>query len=365
MSEKPEVNNHLRSRWLVVQRVGKCPRHGPLHITAAKGGGFELPMNRSSTMKRICMITAAALLFLSTAAFGFDLGGTFRLGNLGFTKDRLQTDTTLTGLDFFTLGNMGFSAFASHSPEESSRLEVEYVYDDILRNLFSSLFIYSGNYFSVGVGPFLGFLNAAEANFGSLNKILPNVGISSFFRVELPGAVFASLHVDNTTGNELAKPGDYLQERTVIALGFYVRNAICSLNITNKRFVEREPLASAPAVLQISDLFAEYAFKVDIFQKNIPYRILLSFGLQELKKAYAEAASTTTHTLYSLVVGTRADIEITDFMSLILDLDSSVYTFGYDELLGAAIAESTLGYLFRARVGFSLDMDRILGLSAP
>jgi hypothetical protein len=302
-------------------------------------------------MKRKALIIAIVLMTTAASIFGLEIGGVFQMGNLGFTKDRLSTDTSFTGLDFFSLGNLGFSVFASHSPDESSRLEIEYAYDHILRNLLTSLFIYRGNFFSIGVGPFLGFLNASQLTPISVTTMLPKVGISSIFRVELPGIVFASLGVENTTNNQLTKVGHYLQERTTLAVGFYVPNAICSVNYINKRFVEQKAVG-----LQVSDLFSEYSFKVDIFQKNIPYRILLSFGLQDLKKVYEQGATVTTHTLYSLVIGTRGDIEVSDFLRLIFDVDSSVYTFGYDELVGLS-NPGPLGYLFRAKVGFALNME--------
>lgn len=302
-------------------------------------------------IKKALIIAVMFLISISTV-FGLEIGGTFQMGNLGFTKDRLSTDTSFSGLDFFALGNWGFSVFASHNPDENSRLEIEYAYDHILRNLLTSLFMYKGNFFSIGVGPFLGFLNATQLTPISMTTMLPKVGISSIFRVELPGIVFASLGVENTTNNQLTKVGQYLQERTTLAVGFYVPNAICSVSYINKRFVEQKAVD-----LQVTDLFSEYSFKVDIFQKNIPYRILLSFGLQDLKKIYEQGATTTTHTLYSLIIGTRADIEVSDFLRLIFDIDSSVYTFGYDELIGLS-NPGPLGYVFRAKVGFALNMDR-------
>jgi hypothetical protein len=287
-------------------------------------------------------LTVLLLLSMSLSVSAFELGATYRIGNLGFHRNRLESDTGFTGLDF----PMGMSLFASHNISEDQRMKVEYSYDDILKNIVTSLFIYKGNFFSFGVGPFLGFLNT--------DQLWPKIGISSYFKIEAPGVIFASLCIDNSTNDQLVDVGNYIQERNSFSLGFYVPNAICSLNVIRKRFVEQKT-----ASLQIVDLFSEYSFKTDIFQKNIPYKIILSFGLQTRSKQFVDSTP-TTHSLYSLVIGTRADIGITDSITLILDLDSSIYTFGQDALLGIS-NPGPGGYLFRAVAGVSLDMSKLLG----
>ncbi|KKK56632.1 hypothetical protein LCGC14_3062600, partial [marine sediment metagenome] len=81
-----------------------------------------------------------------------------------------------------------------------------------------------------------------------------------------------------------------------------------------------------------------------------------------LSKKYFDAADLTVepvkHTLNSIVIGVAADISITDYLVLLLNLESSIYTFGQHELLGIP-NPGPGGYLFRASTGIRLDFDRL------
>ena len=120
-------------------------------------------------MKRTAIVRLILFLIIATNAWTFEVGATFRIENLAFDRNRPKGETDFSGLDF----PIGFSIFGSHQLQDNLRLEAEYIYDDILRNITSSLFIYRGNFYSFGVGPFVGFLNSS--------RILPKVGISSLF----------------------------------------------------------------------------------------------------------------------------------------------------------------------------------------
>ena len=79
--------------------------------------------------------------------------------------------------------------------------------------------------------------------------------------------------IDSTIGNQLEENGNYQQEKSAISIGFYVPNAICSCNIVRRIFRELED------GIEIEDKQTDYSFSVDIFKKNVPYKIILSFGL--------------------------------------------------------------------------------------
>jgi hypothetical protein len=285
-----------------------------------------------------CAIALFALAALS-ASGALEVTGTFRIENLAFEQDRQIADTSFSGYEL----PVGFSLGVRDSSQQDLSMEAEYVHDAVLRNIVTGLVTYRGNLFSFGVGPFLGFLNT--------DQLWPKVGVASVFKVEWPGTAFVQLWLDNSSSNRLKDEGDYLQERNNLSVGFYVPNAICSVNILNRRFVEKT------ATAEITDSMTEYSFVADIYQKNVPFKIVVSFGLQRLARYFEETAATTSHTLYSILLGTRFDMRLTESIAMMLDLDSSIYTFGQDELLGISNPGS---YLFRAAAGVTVDVTRML-----
>ena len=298
-------------------------------------------------MKRAAVLILILFLVITTELWSFELGASFLIENLAFTRNRSRGETDFSGLEF----PIGFSLYGSHQLQDNLFLEVEYVYDDILRNITSSLFIYQGDFYSFGVGPFVGFLNSS--------RILPKVGISSLFKIEWPGRLFAELWIDSSTNNQLTEVGHYSQERNRFSFGFYVPGAICALNWDSRSFAEKTDS------YQITDTLNRYSFSTDIFKKNVPYKIVVTFALQGISKSYDGKEEIKIHTLNSLVLGTRVDLDVTDFLTVIIDLDSSIYSYGQDELLGVSNPGPLGGYLFRALAGVRIDMDRILRASGP
>jgi hypothetical protein len=278
---------------------------------------------------------------LAGAGHSLDVGATYRIESLDFKNDRKKTDTSFSGLEF----PMGFALYGREELEGNLTVSGEYVYDAVLRNILTGLVVYRGNLFSFGVGPFFGFLNTSQ--------FWPKVGVASVFKVEWPGIAFVELWLDNSTGSRISDEGDYLQERSSLASGFYVPGAICSVSISKRLFVEQTDTA------ELTDSVTRYAFSTDIYRKNVPFKILISFALQSLSREWDEPSDTTTQSLYSILLGTRFDIDLNESMKLILDLDSSIYTWGQDELLGIS-NPGPGGYLFRAVTGLEVDVDKFL-----
>jgi hypothetical protein len=278
------------------------------------------------------------------AARALEVTATYRIENLAFKSDREATDTSFSGNEF----PMGFSLGITDTTRQDLSLQAVYMYDEVLRNILTGLVTYHGNMFSFGVGPFMGFLNTDQP--------WPKVGVASFFKVEWPGAAFVQLWLDNSTANRLSDEGDYLQERNNFSIGFYVPHAICSLNLLNRRFAEQTDTA------EVTDTLTEYSFVADIYHKNVPFKTVLTFGLQRMSREWEEAAgTTTTQTLYSLILGMRFDMHLSDSVAMMIDLDSSIYTFGEDDLLGISNPGT---YLFRAVAGVTVDVSRLLAPAA-
>ncbi len=269
-----------------------------------------------------------------------EIDAVFRIENMDYKNDRLVTENTFSGTDLF----WGLSLYGKQDLSDNIILESGFYNDAILRNTFSSLLTYNHQYFSIGVGPFFGLFNDIAA--------ILKPGISTNLRLELPGIIYILFNSDNSIGGQLSDSGDYIQERNNISLGYYVRNAICSLNIDNKKYTQKKDN------YEIVDSLTDYSFKADIFSKYSPYRILFSLSYQILSKGYIEPAVTTRHTLKTIILGGGTELKITEALVTMLNLEGSLFTIGSDELQGLA-NPGPAGHLFRVYAGFKINFDKI------
>jgi len=289
--------------------------------------------------RRTALLLCALLLCLGAPSLtALEIGALFRLENLKFDSDRSKSDDSFSGEDFM----WGMSVFATHTLSDKFSLEGGFYNDTILRNISYTLFNYDAQYISLGLGPFFGFFNSTST--------LLKSGLSTSVRLDLPGIFYLLFRSDNSFGGRLVEDGDYIQERNDISLGFYLPNVIASLNLLTKKFTQKL------TDYEVGDSLTDYALKIDTFQKNRPYRVLIAFSYQTLAKKFFELSNTTTHTLNSIVLGTEVDFAVNQYLKLLFDLESSIYTFGQDELLGIS-NPGPGGYLFRLNVGFQLNID--------
>ncbi|HKK38000.1 MAG TPA: hypothetical protein VJ949_01120, partial [Cryomorphaceae bacterium] len=114
-------------------------------------------------------------------------------------------------------------------------------------------------------------------------------------------------------------------------------------NLTTKRYVSQQT-----ETLEVDDSFTEYSFEVDIFQKNVPVRVLLSFAYHKLERIYP----ISTNSLNSIVIGTDFRIEVSPKVTLLARIDSNVYSFGKAGDDSLSLPDSGVGmYLFRSELG--------------
>jgi hypothetical protein len=287
-----------------------------------------------------------SILFLITVLIpvtGMEISTLFHISDISFDK----TDTAPVSNFSGTYYPWGISVFGSDEISDEMSLQAGIFYDPVLRYTTYTLFEYQHSFFKLGVGPFFGLFNTAETIMKS--------GISTSVRVELPGIMFASLKADSSIGSRFVKVGDYIQEFNEISVGYYIPNAICSVSLTSKSFVTKQA-----ASLEVDDSFTEYAFKVDIFQKNVSFRALLSFAYQTLTRTYLNTSTsiTTENTLNSLILGTNFTFRIADGVDLITNLESNIYSFGYNDGDALTLATTFPGvFLFRLTTGVSIDLD--------
>ena len=290
--------------------------------------------------------TIFSILFLITVLIpvaGIEISTLFHISDISFDKTDEVPVSSFSG----TYYPWGISIFGSDEINEDMALRAGVFYDPILRYTTYTLFEYQHSFFKLGVGPFFGLFNTTETIMKS--------GISTSVRVELPGIMFASLKADSSIGSRFVKVGDYIQEFNEISVGYYIPNAICSASLISKSFVTKQA-----ETLEVDDSFTEYAFKVDIFQKNVAFRALLTFAYQTLTRTYlnTNTSTSTENKLNSLILGTDFTFKIADGFYLITNLESNIYSFGYNDDVALDLATTGPGvFLFRLTTGVSIDLD--------
>lgn len=283
---------------------------------------------------RVAAVSALLVALAAASAFSLDLGLQTWAGNLGFTTDRAATDTRFPGSNYF----WGLSLYGSQPITDKFGFETGFYSDPVLRNISYTLFSYNEKVISLGIGPFFGFFN--------YRSTLLKSGISASVKLELPGVVFLSFRSDSSIGGALVQEGDYLQQRDDISFGFYVLNAICTLSLDTRKFEQKTDVDT------VVDSLTIYSFSTDVFQKNVPYRLIVKFSYQSLAREFITGGVTAT--LNSLVLGTEVDITMTGSVVLQAGIEGSVYSFGQGTLVGSSEA-----FLFRTFAGVKVNVDSL------
>jgi len=287
------------------------------------------------------------LLCLAAPSFGLELGSSVEVSNMNFQADRAAADTSFLPHYF----PIGYKVFGEQQIDESLRLSFGLASDRILRNLVYSEFAYSGSFYSVSVGPFLGVMNTAQTPV--------KAGIIASVRLEMPGIIFAFVKSNRSinlfgflsssgVAGRLDTVGDFQQESSELGFGFYQPNAILTFFIASKTYSEKKTGSID------SDQQTDYGFSAEIFQKNVPFKALLSFFYRNLARNYELPAASVKHSLGSLILGIRGELALSEAWSALAGLESSIYTFGLDKLIGE-FSSST--YLFSSFLGVKARLD--------
>lgn len=280
------------------------------------------------------LLTLLVLGCLANAIPAIEIGGTFDLSNLDFSRDRESTATGLPGDTYL----WGITAFGEQQLSDQLALELRYTNDPVLRNLGYTLLTYTDQFFSLRIGPFFGLFNSSDTILQS--------GLSTTVELFVPGIATFTLRSDNSLSGRLVVSGDYIQEQSELSVGFFAPNVLPTLYARTKRYTYKTDLG------ENIDSFAAYGLETDIFQKNIPYRIVLDFGYQSAGRTFVEAA-TVTQTYGAIVLGLEAAVTLFDAFTLTTNLQSSIYVFGTDDLVGQSSADQ---FLFRLSTGLSYQL---------
>jgi hypothetical protein len=293
----------------------------------------------------VFFLCTAPLFFLSTLEVGIES----TLSNLNFHPHRAPEETAFDPYYF----PIGYSIYGHQRIDETLHFDFGLNSDRILKNLLFGSFSYSSNYYTLAVGPYFGVFNTAET------AIKP--GIIAAVKLQIPGNFYfnirsaRSLNLFNIfTGNEISgiisDTGDYLQEDNELSLGFYVQNSICYFSIRSRLYSVKDADLGI-----ITDSITDYSFTTDIFQKGSPFSLLIAFTYRNLSKKYEETDA--KHTIGSLILGTGIDFRFRSGFSLYANLESSVYSFGLDDLIGEF---GSTDYLFSLTTGFKIDLEPYL-----
>jgi hypothetical protein len=279
-------------------------------------------------------LTALLLVTGASLAAAFEVGAYFDLSNLDFSRNRPSTATTLPGDTYV----WGVALNGRQQLSDELTLDLSLSSDPVLRNVGYSLLTYRDRFFSLRLGPYFGILN-------SPSTILQS-GLSTTVEVYVPGLTFLGLRSDNSLSARLVVPGDYIQEESELSIGFFLPNVIPTIYVQSKRFTWKTDAGEAV------DALTAYGLEADIFEKNIPYRIVLDLAYHDVSRSFLEATE-TTHSYGALVLGSELSAELFERVSLLVDLESSIYMFGRDALLGSVKADE---FLFRLRTGISYEL---------
>lgn len=284
-------------------------------------------------MRRVlCLLPLLTILLPLQVASAFEVGASFDLSNMDFARSQTVSQQGLPGDSYL----WGVTATGRQQLSDQIVLDLQFTSDPILRNVGHTLLTYNDQFFSIRLGPFFGLLNAPSSILQS--------GLSTTVQIFVPGIVVLTLQSDNSLSGRLVMTGDYIQERSELAVGFFAENVIPTAYVRSKRYTWKT--TSGEAI----DAMTQYGLETDIFQKNIPYGVVLDFAYQDVSRSIVEDAGTTVNSYGALVVGTDLSIQLFDRLSLSADLESSVYMFGTNSLLGEVRADQ---FLFRLRTGVS------------
>lgn len=296
--------------------------------------------------KRGCVYFFGLLSFILSSVlptYGWETGGELVVSSLNFHPDRKPEDTTFSAYYF----PIQYSMFVSHRLDENMSFDLAYAKDNILRNILFGNFSYEMDYFSLQVGPFFGLGNSME--------VPVKAGILASIEVRSPGQVYVLLRSGrslnllnifkgNALSGSVSSEGDFIQENNEVRFGVYLRNTILSLFVQSKIFTEYTSSYGT-----VSDSQTDYGTRTEVFQKNIPFRIILSFFFRNMTRYYEDIASPTEHTIGSIIFGTRLEYSYNSRWTAYVDLESSIYSFGLNDLIGEYAGTT---YLFTLKSGF-------------
>jgi hypothetical protein len=275
---------------------------------------------KKSIMSCLAMILGMAVLILPASALEVAALGT--LGNGIFDTAR-TTSLGSTGAAFSENIQFWSSLSAKETFSDDISFSASFERDPILRNRIYTRLGFDAGFAKIDVGPFFG-------PFNNSSSILTS-GLSTSLRMEFIGFLFGSFRADSTIGAGIAAPGDYVQERSEISLGFWMPNVITTFRVASDAFTEKKS-----AAMVVEDVRSRYELVADIYKKNVPYTAHVVMGYQSLKRSYIGNASTDIDELGSLLLGLDLSAQVTDNLKLMVGGELPMYSWGIGNMRSPA-----------------------------
>ncbi len=284
-------------------------------------------------IKKFIVLSVLFLFLFIVPVWALDLTFLFDIGNLGFPASRPPTDTSFSGNDI----SWGITASLSQEFEDNFIANFGFTQDTILRSLFYTAVGFQDETVSLSFGTMFSVLNSP------VYMIKP--GILSNVRFNAADWLFMRLFGNASIGGQGNGASYLFFEDSGFELGFPGEIVTFSLLYSMQRFGYYESQ-------EIIDSATRYSAVFSISKASVPFIIKIDFSYLSIGKQFIGSA--LTHTIGSIVLTTGTDVQIADFLSLILDIESSIFTFGGDELLLTDIDSNK--YYFRIRSGVRLSL---------
>ena len=285
-------------------------------------------MNNRYRSIRGALCAILLLISVTPLATATEVFADTSVGNLGFSRSRDPGDTGLPRTSY----PWGFTTGIVHPVFDTVDLELALRRDPVTGNSTDLLFRHRAEYIELSVGPFLGVYNS------DTKPGLIQPGVLAALRFNFGTAGFVAASIRAALSDDPAEEGDYRQSERWYEAGIFVPNVALSLFHGTSQFLEIRDIGP------VTDTRTATELRARVFQKNVPYRINLSFGYHDYEKDFA----TETQAFGALILGTEVITQVSPRVDLSLRLDSALYAFGRAELLGA---ESGTTYFFRAGAG--------------
>ena len=290
-------------------------------------------------LRRALLLVAALLLVPALSLPSLEIDASATVGNLGFSKDRNAGDTSLPNDSFL----WGFDLALSTPVSETVTLDAGIRRSLTSLNALHASLSHDAGFARIAVGSYVGIANDLDYPL----KLVP--GISALLNVQLAGIGFLELSADRPLTQEPSSAGDYWQQSTQAHLGVYGENVLPGFRIDRREFFVAESGSE-----QRLDRVTTYAITADIFSKNVPYRIFLTFGYENHEKRFLKDGDTQTkQALGSGVFGAEVTVDVNERTTVWTELTNGLYTFGREDLLGK-FSENT--YFFRTTAGVRLKL---------
>ncbi len=294
-------------------------------------------MPRTSTVLLFCSILFAA----AASASALEIGVSGSATNLYFPWADTAATSPLVAAFPSTNSFWGGEAWVSAPIGLDGVIKVDYQHDPVLRNLVTGQVAFERGIAKISVGPLVGLFNSAAVPLSA--------GLAAKVEFRWPGTAYFSLLSEGGLAVGTLQLSEDPQAMTELAAGFYVPDAIVSGILSVKRFSDQL------SGYLVTDTATRYLLTIDIFQKNVPYTVLLTTGYELRSKFFA--ASGATDSLGSIVIGTKVSAQVAPGYTVSADLKSAMYTFGLGNLLNRGPGASA--FMFSAGIGVVINLEDI------